>query len=202
MWRSRNFNLERHCCERRRKLRPLSPFCGERDRVRGTVAPCGTMKRTGIASARRLRRRMTDAEMRMWFLLRDRRLAEHKFRRQVPIGPWIADFVCTQARLVVEIDGGQHADSQRDTARDHDLESRGYRVVEVLEQRRAGEYRRRSLAFTWRLARQGHLSPSPCPSPQWGEGTLWQKQEFQQTHDDNETRLNPPRAWRLRGRPP
>ena len=65
----------------------------------------------------------------MWFLLRDRRLAEHKLRRQVPIGPWIADFVCTQARLVVEIDGGQHADSQRDTARDHDLESRGYRVV-------------------------------------------------------------------------
>ncbi len=87
------------------------------------------MRRTGIATARSLRRRSTDAELRMWYLLRDRRLEDYKFRRQVPIGPWTADFLCVQAKLVVEVDGGQHSESQRDTERDRDLTARGYRVV-------------------------------------------------------------------------
>ena len=53
---------------------------------------------------------MTDAERKLWFALRDRRFARFKFRRQAPIGPFIADFVCFNARLVIEVDGGQHAD--------------------------------------------------------------------------------------------
>jgi very-short-patch-repair endonuclease len=65
----------------------------------------------------------------MWYLLRDRRLAAFTFTRQVPIGPWIADFVCRRAKLVVEVDGGQHAENERDARRDADLRSRGYRVV-------------------------------------------------------------------------
>jgi very-short-patch-repair endonuclease len=58
-----------------------------------------------------MRREPTEAEDRLWQELRGRRLDRIKFRRQVPIGKFIADFVCTEARLIVEIDGSQHADS-------------------------------------------------------------------------------------------
>ena len=58
--------------------------------------------------ARRLRRNMTDAERRLWYLLRNRRLAGYKFRRQVPVGPFIVDFLCREAGLIVELDGSQH----------------------------------------------------------------------------------------------
>src|SRR5262249_55306504 len=68
--------------------------------------------------ARALRARMTDAERKLWFALRDRRFANFKFRRQVPVGPFIADFICCTARVVVEVDGGQHADASTDHRRD------------------------------------------------------------------------------------
>jgi very-short-patch-repair endonuclease len=68
--------------------------------------------------ARSLRRQMTDAEAKLWFALRDRRFASYKFRRQVPVGPFYADFVCFDARVIVEVDGGQHAESRSDAARD------------------------------------------------------------------------------------
>jgi very-short-patch-repair endonuclease len=60
---------------------------------------------------------MTDAECKLWFALRDRRFAQFKFRRQVAIGPFIADFVCFDARLVIEVDGGRHAESASDVRR-------------------------------------------------------------------------------------
>ena len=69
-----------------------------------------------VANARRLRSTMTDAEHALWLLLRSRRLQGHKFRRQVPVGPYVADFVCLSARLIVEADGGQHADNEADLA--------------------------------------------------------------------------------------
>jgi very-short-patch-repair endonuclease len=62
----------------------------------------------GRARARALRQDMTEAERRTWQMLRLRRTTGHKFRRQVPIGRYIADFVCYEARLIFEIDGGQH----------------------------------------------------------------------------------------------
>ena len=61
---------------------------------------------------------MTDAERKPWFALRDRRFADFKFRRQVSLGPFIADFVCFDARMIVVVDGGQHAESQSDRRRD------------------------------------------------------------------------------------
>jgi very-short-patch-repair endonuclease len=67
--------------------------------------------------ARTLRQSSTDAERRMWSALRDRRLSRYKFRRQRPIGPYIVDFACTKYRLVIEIDGGQHADNSADVRR-------------------------------------------------------------------------------------
>jgi very-short-patch-repair endonuclease len=68
--------------------------------------------------ARAMRREPTDAERKLWFLLRSRRLNGAKFRRQVPIGPYIADFVCLLSKLVVEADGAQHIESERDAKRD------------------------------------------------------------------------------------
>ena len=72
---------------------------------------------------------MTDAERKVWFALRDRRFAQFKFRRQVPVGPYIADFVCFDARLVIEIDGGQHAESASDRRRDRWFVANKFRVL-------------------------------------------------------------------------
>ena len=72
---------------------------------------------------------MTEAEKRIWFRLRAHRLNGASFRRQMPIGTYIVDFVCFDARLIVEIDGGQHADSQRDQARDAWLASQNFTVL-------------------------------------------------------------------------
>jgi very-short-patch-repair endonuclease len=65
----------------------------------------------------------------MWRLLRDRRLTDFKFRRQVPFQSFILDFVCFEQRLIVEVDGSQHADSTRDTARDAVLIGEGFRIA-------------------------------------------------------------------------
>jgi very-short-patch-repair endonuclease len=76
-----------------------------------------------------MRSEMTDAERVLWMQLRAHRLDGLRFRRQTPIGRYIVDFVCHECRLIVELDGGQHADSQRDVTRDRWLESNGYRVL-------------------------------------------------------------------------
>jgi very-short-patch-repair endonuclease len=64
-----------------------------------------------------MRREMTDAERKLWFLLRDRRLNGAKFRRQAPVGPYIADFVCLRRKVIVEADGGQHYGNPKDAVR-------------------------------------------------------------------------------------
>jgi very-short-patch-repair endonuclease len=79
--------------------------------------------------ARRLRRNATDAELALWRRLRSRSLGGCKFVRQDPIGPYTVDFVCREARLVIEVDGGQHADNPRDAVRDQWLTSHNYRVL-------------------------------------------------------------------------
>ena len=84
------------------------------------------------ALARHLRREQTASEARLWTLVRGRRLADAKFRRQVPIDRYIADFVCVEARLIVEIDGGAHDDEAaqlRDIERTAILEACGYLLV-------------------------------------------------------------------------
>ncbi|MER8865921.1 endonuclease domain-containing protein [Mesorhizobium sp. M0751] len=79
--------------------------------------------------ARSMRREPTAAEDRLWHELRGRKLDSIKFRRQVPVGRFIADFVCAEGRLIVEIDGSQHADSDYDRERDSELKARGFRVL-------------------------------------------------------------------------
>jgi len=84
----------------------------------------------GSNHARALRGAMTDAEQRLWYHLRNRRLGGYKFRRQVTFGPYVADFACVAARLIVEVDGGQHANrTVEDATRTQYLEQQGYRVV-------------------------------------------------------------------------
>ena len=79
--------------------------------------------------ARSMRSAPTEAEEHLWGALRNRRLDKLKFRRQVPIGAYIADFVCMEAKLIVEVDGTQHAESRRDAVRDAALEEAGFRVL-------------------------------------------------------------------------
>ena len=81
------------------------------------------------AAAKRLRSQMTDTERRLWTQLRAHRMGHTKFRRQQPIGPYIVDFVCFESRLVIEVDGGQHQDSEPDTVRDAWLRAQGFRVL-------------------------------------------------------------------------
>ena len=70
----------------------------------------------------------TDAEARLWQILRAKRLAGYKFRRQLPIDSYIADFACLRHRLIVEADGGQHG-GERDARRDAYLKAQGFRVL-------------------------------------------------------------------------
>jgi very-short-patch-repair endonuclease len=79
--------------------------------------------------ARSMRRRPTDAERRLWHRLRDGQLDGIRFRRQVPIGNAIADFVCYERMLIVELDGSQHADSAAYARRDAELRRRGFRIL-------------------------------------------------------------------------
>src|SRR3954451_14768888 len=79
--------------------------------------------------SRRLRINQTDAEKKLWWRLRNRQIGGSKFVRQEPIGPYICDFVCREQRLVVEVDGGQHADSAADRERDQWLIAHNYRVM-------------------------------------------------------------------------
>jgi very-short-patch-repair endonuclease len=82
--------------------------------------------------SRTLRRNLTDAERIIWYGVRAHRLNGASFRRQAPIGPFIVDFVCHDARLIVEIDGAQHFEAdheKRDARRDEYLRDLGYRVL-------------------------------------------------------------------------
>ena len=80
--------------------------------------------------ARKLRKSSTDAELRLWLHLKNRGLGGFKFRRQHPIPPYVVDFVCLEQKLIVELDGGQHAEQiARDAERTACLVSKGFRVI-------------------------------------------------------------------------
>jgi lysyl-tRNA synthetase class 2 len=80
--------------------------------------------------ARKLRSNATDAETWLWSRLRRKQIDGRRFRRQVPLGPYVADFVCLDARLIVEVDGGQHTEqAKRDAVRTAWLAAQGFRVL-------------------------------------------------------------------------
>ena len=86
--------------------------------------------------ARTMRTDSTKAQNLLWQALRNRQLEGLKFKRQVPLGGYILDFLCLEARLIVEVDGGQHAESARDAERDAYFESQGLPHAAFLERRR------------------------------------------------------------------
>jgi very-short-patch-repair endonuclease len=92
------------------------------------------------ARARNLRQSDNQAEALLWWELKRRQLGGYKFTRQLPIGPYFADFTCREKWLVVEIDGSQHADSQYDRRRDEFMRAQGYSIlrfwnIDVIKQR-------------------------------------------------------------------
>ena len=127
-------------------FRHHSPLEGESAR-RGALAPSsrwGETQRTDstwkeiqrsyskktLEQAKALRQRQTDAEGLLWHYLRKKQLGGYKFRRQQPIGPYIVDFACMPEKLLVELDGGQHAErAAHDERRDAFLRSKGFRVL-------------------------------------------------------------------------
>lgn len=123
-----------------------------------------------IDRARKLRRGMTIAENKLWSHLRRKQLDGHRFRRQVPLGNYIVDFACLQARLIIELDGVHH-DEALDARRTDWLVSRGYRVlrftnVEVRTQtNRVLEVISKALSHSRTLGNRGSTSPQPLPSP-------------------------------------
>ena len=127
--------------------------------------------RTGsVARARNLRRNSTDAERKLWRALRSK-LPQFKWRRQMPVGPYFADFACFGEKLIIELDGGQHADAlDYDARRSAFLEQQGYRVIrfwnhDVLSNTRG---------VVERIALELSTSPSHCsamgPSLSHGRG--------------------------------
>jgi very-short-patch-repair endonuclease len=80
--------------------------------------------------AKKLRKNMTDAERLLWRHLRNRELGGYKFRRQRPIGPYIVDFVCLEKKIVIEVDGGQHAgQAELDVKRSDYLKEKGCKIL-------------------------------------------------------------------------
>ena len=118
--------------------------------------------------AESMRSESTDAEHRLWQILRAHRFAGYKFRRQVPLDFYIADFVCFARRLILELDGGQHADSTTDARRDAFLKSQGFRIVRIWN----NELFTNEEGVAELILSALQSPPLPIPSPARGEGLV------------------------------
>ena len=131
----------------------------------GRVREGGELKTTLNQTARELRSNLTAAEKYLWYALRLESLGV-KFRRQAVIGRYIADFVCYEKKLIVEVDGGQHAESQTDKMRDEWFRKEGFKILrfwnnDVLKNRDG----------VLQIIIEQLKSPLPSP-PRKGEGIL------------------------------
>jgi len=112
---------------------------------------------------------MTEAERRLWHLLRVRQIDGHKFRRQYPLGHYIVDFVCLERRLVVEVDGGQHSERHvEDTIRSQWLRNKGFCVIRFWNNEIMNNIE--GVTTVIRQALQMKSEPPSLPSPSQGEG--------------------------------
>src|SRR4051812_27720627 len=128
----------------------------------------GVVRRTISPHAARLRREMTDAERALWSKLRGRRFEGFKFRNQWTLGRCVADFCCLQARLVVEVDGGQH-NEERDAGRTAGLEARGFRVIRLWNNDVLTNIDG-VLEVILEALKKKEEDPHPSPLPRAGEG--------------------------------
>lgn len=141
-----------------------SPLAGEEGARRAAVGRRGG-RHDLLPLAKRMRREPTEAEAKLWSMLRGQRLGGLKFKRQEQLGDYIVDFVCFGARMIVEADGGQHAENERDAVRDDWLREQGFRVMrfwnnEVLS----------NPDGVARVILDAAQPPLPNPSPTRGEG--------------------------------
>jgi very-short-patch-repair endonuclease len=120
-----------------------------------------------LDNAKTLRHNLTDSEQKLWYHLRAHRFMGRKFKRQKPLGRYVVDFVCLEEKLVIELDGGQHAENvEYDKERDAWLRSEGYTVLRFWNNQMMNETE--SVLEQIRFA----LSPSPSPTSVRGERTL------------------------------
>jgi very-short-patch-repair endonuclease len=116
---------------------------------------------------------MTEAEQLLWVNLRNRGLGSFKFRRQIPVGPFIVDFICLEKNVVIEVDGGQHDENKElDVQRSAYLNKMGYRVFRFWNNEVMQETEAVLDAIFAILANGKQNSPSPQPSPPSGERGL------------------------------
>ena len=152
------------------------------------------MKRLNVGRARNLRQKQTDAEQMLWRHLRARHLQGWKFRRQHQIGSYIVDFVCPDASLIVELDGGQHVDQVvYDERRTLELQTMGYRVLRFWNNDVLANLESVLEVLLEALASPG---PSPQPSPRRGEGAGRGKHQAS-LHEKNSATLPPERSGRV-----
>jgi very-short-patch-repair endonuclease len=127
-----------------------------------------------LDNAKTLRRNLTDAEQRLWYYLRAHRFMGRKFKRQKPIGRYVVDFICLEEKLVIELDGGQHADNHEyDQERDAWLRGQGYTVLRFWNNELMNETEsvldRIRLAIEHEAVSSETLSPGPSPTSVRGE---------------------------------
>ena len=132
------------------------PF-GERARVRGQPRK---------SRPQQLRTNATEAEIRIWYFLSNRQFAKYKFRRQHSIGVYIVDFVCLMEKLIVEIDGGHHAErTQYDERRTITLRAKGFRILRFWN----NDVLNNTDAVLETILAELTARPSPSPSPRNGK---------------------------------
>jgi very-short-patch-repair endonuclease len=139
---------------------PLPRWEGMKGRGESTVGVKGL---TGVA--RRLRKTSTDTERQLWRHLRDRQLEGFKFRRQQPVGRYVVDFVSLEEKVIVEVDGGQHALDPGDQIRDEWLRSEGYQVLRFWNNQVLN-----NMEGVLETIRNALLTPHPDPLPQGERG--------------------------------
>jgi very-short-patch-repair endonuclease len=143
-----------------------SPLAGEGRLSRSDSRERGRRISKLRERAKGMRSKSTDAEHRLWQILRAHRFAGFKFRRQVPIDFYIADFVCFAARLIVELDGSQHAECTKDAHRDAFLRMQGFRVVRIWN----NDLFTNEEGVAELILSALRTPPLPNPSPARGEG--------------------------------
>ena len=143
-----------------------SPLAGEGRLSRSDSRERGRRLAKLRDRAKTMRSDETEAEHRLWQLLRAHRFAGYKFRRQVPIDFYIADFICFAQRLIVELDGGQHAASASDAQRDAYLSSQGFRIIRIWN----NDLFTNEEGVAELILSALRTPPLPNPSPARGEG--------------------------------
>ena len=143
-----------------------SPLAGEGKLSRSDSRERGRRISGLRGRAKEMRSEQTDAERRLWQIVRAHRFAGYKFRRQVPIDFYIADFVCFARRLIIEVDGGQHDGSPGDKRRDTYLQQQGFRVLRIWN----NDVFENEEGVARLILAALRSPPLPNPSPAGGEG--------------------------------